>query len=368
MNMKQSPNNGDAAPSKRKKILTAIGAVVVLLMLIGIGINVVLNESIRPSKAYTSAEELYQNGSYAEAEAAFVALGDFKDSEARAAQCRDDLGLHYLNRRDYINLNAHIIRYGLSDAVHEQLLATALDDIEHGEYDEVRCLLSALTVALDARATITEALYQQSLIHYNGGDYEISDELFIFLDDYKDSRSLIHVHEYILTTQTAPTCTEPGLAVSVCQCGAAETSNIDPIGHDYADGSCKKAPVCKHCGQEGEPALGHTLVDCVCSKCGKVFLTIEQLQGSWLHNQGYERIIVSGDQATVISYTTGITFTGTVQFRDYGFFVEGTYEYAVGSGVLLEGHAKTTCYVSRFTDSYFIDTFDDQGPYAWHKE
>lgn len=368
MNIEQSAGCDRPAPSRLKKIFAVIGAVIVLFALIGVGVRVMLDKGIRPSKAYDAAEELYLSGSYDEAATAFDALGDYKDSAARAAQCWDELGLYFLGRQDYINLNSHILRHGLTDSVREALLTSALEEIELGRYDEVCTLLCDLTAAADIRDTITEALYQKSLIHYNGGDFEVSDKLFAFLGGYKDSRNLIHIHEYTLTAETAPTCIEPGLSVSVCQCGAAETRNIDPLGHEYSDGSCRKAPVCRRCGQEGDPALGHDPVDAICSECGKVILTLEQLQGSWFHSEGFARIIISGDQATVIRYSVGITYSGTVQFRDDGFIVEGDYYHLDSDDTTPAGKAKATFIITKFTESYFVDAFDDRGPYTWYRE
>lgn len=175
-----------------------------------------------------------------------------------------------------------------------------------------------------------------------------------------------HVHDYQLTTQILPSCEESGVDEYVCACGDAKTCTIDATGHAFAGGSCQEAAVCTGCGLTGENV--HNLVNCVCADCGTVVLTLEQLQGTWAHSEGYERITVTGDMAFVHWITGDITYSGPVQLQDYGFCVEGTYQYTDGNGDAQEGRIKTTCIISELTDTYFVDTFDDDGPFTWYKE
>ena len=100
----------------------------------------------------------------------------------------------------------------------------------------------------------------------------------------------------------------------------------------------------------------------------RMILTLEQLQGSWFHSEGFARIIISGDQATVIRYSVGITYSGTVQFRDDGFIVEGDYYHLDSDDTTPAGKAKATFIITKFTESYFVDAFDDRGPYTWYRE
>ena len=93
-----------------------------------------------------------------------------------------------------------------------------------------------------------------------------------------------------------PTCTEPK---TCARCGATEG---EALGHDYTDATCIEEGVCRRCGEtvpakghdwndatcmrpktcarcgavEGD-ALGHDMIDGVCSRCG--FRTFEPMRG-----------------------------------------------------------------------------------------
>ena len=50
----------------------------------------------------------------------------------------------------------------------------------------------------------------------------------------------VHVHEYTATV-TEPTCTEEGYTTYTCECGDSYvTDEVEPLGHDYADGRCSR--------------------------------------------------------------------------------------------------------------------------------
>lgn len=69
----------EKAAKKTKKILSvAIPAVIAVIAIV-----IVLTKVIIPGSKYNAAVELYDEGRYREAAAAFLALGDYKDSQAR---------------------------------------------------------------------------------------------------------------------------------------------------------------------------------------------------------------------------------------------------------------------------------------------
>ncbi|MBQ8746651.1 MAG: phosphodiester glycosidase family protein, partial [Clostridia bacterium] len=68
-------------------------------------------------------------------------------------------------------------------------------------------------------------------------------------------------HQYTLTGETAPTCTETGSKTYVCVCGDIYTETIDALGHTAgANATCTEDQVCTVCGATVTPALGHTEV------------------------------------------------------------------------------------------------------------
>ena len=75
-----------------------------------------------------------------------------------------------------------------------------------------------------------------------------------------------HTHSYTLTSEKAPTCTEPGSRTFTCSCGDSYTETIDALGHSYKNGACT------HCGAEdpnSEPSgetvytLGNTTTEII---------------------------------------------------------------------------------------------------------
>ena len=90
--------------------------------------------------------------------------------------------------------------------------------------------------------------------------------LSFYLDDLQFT---YHVHNYTAVV-TAPTCTTAGFTTHTCSCGDSYTdTSVDALGHTAgAEATCTTAQTCTVCGVQLAPALGHDLVDYVCSVCG----------------------------------------------------------------------------------------------------
>ncbi len=186
-----------------------------------------------------------------------------------------------------------------------------------------------------------------------------------------------HEHEYTLKSEIAATCDNDGKKEYACDCGDHYSETVKATGHSYSSATCTKAKNCSICGATDGSPLGHSLVDCVCSRCGVVKVSIEQLQGTWRettygdYGTCVNIIVISGNVGTVYkNYSDGRqrVYSGTVQLKDYGFYIEGTY-----SGVNVNGEPytvaiSTRCYISKFSGNSFVDTFDDRGPYTWYKQ
>lgn len=390
--------------SRSKKRAIIIVSITLALVLLGVGGYFLVSHVIIPAQAYTAAEELYGKGDFAAAEAAFLELGDYSDAAERVLQCRDGQAISYVDGAKYNDLTTHIRVYGLSVPVQEHISTTALDAITQGDYATAQSLIPVLSEVPAAQDNVKEALYQQALVHYNDGEYVTSNDLFEYLGTYKDSNQKIHEHTFSVKTETAATCDKDGSTVYECSCGATESKPIKATGHDYSDATCKQPATCKVCGNssgttlnhnyseatctkaqtcsvcgttDGSP-LGHSLVDCVCSKCGVVKVSIEQLQGTWqvtTHSEIFgtetKQIVISGNSATVYepSYTGDtIIYSGVVQLKDYGFYIEGTYSGVNVYGESYTAKISTRCYISKFSGNSFVDTFDDNGPYTWYKQ
>ena len=101
-----------------------------------------------------------------------------------------------------------------------------------------------------------------------------------------------------LKSETAATCEKDGKKEYVCECGDSYSEAAKATGHSYSAATCTKPKSCSICNKTDGSALGHSLVNCVCSRCRAIILTVNDLQGSWIStwsNPGaYRKITFSG--------------------------------------------------------------------------
>ena len=74
-------------------------------------------------------------------------------------------------------------------------------------------------------------------------------------------------------TVTPATCTNAGSQKRTCSlCNTSETQNIPVLEHNYSEATCTKPQTCTRCGVTTGTALGHNLVNGVCTRCGVNFV------------------------------------------------------------------------------------------------
>ena len=74
-------------------------------------------------------------------------------------------------------------------------------------------------------------------------------------------------------TVTPATCTNAGSQKRTCSlCNTSETQNIPVLEHNYSEATCTKPQTCTRCGATTGTALGHNLVNGVCTRCGVNFV------------------------------------------------------------------------------------------------
>ena len=159
---------------------------------------------------------------------------------------------------------------------------------------------SQITVALDFSYTIenyvawTHGQRDNSCFYYSGVEWvEDTDENFRM-----KAYTSPHYHDFVITEEVPPTCTEYGYYVEECWCGMSGVWHTRPLGHDYSVWEGYQAPTCTkpggdryacvRCGayiyENEEPPLGHDWVESwygepgcttpgvigyVCSRCGE---------------------------------------------------------------------------------------------------
>lgn len=77
-------------------------------------------------------------------------------------------------------------------------------------------------------------------------------------------------HAFVLSNQTAPTCTKSGSLTYICsKCADTYTEELAATGHSYTAATCNEPKTCRSCKMTDGTALGHSYSNGVCVRCGK---------------------------------------------------------------------------------------------------
>lgn len=117
---------------------------------------------------YEAAEDLRNAGDYAAAQEAFLALGDYKDSEQLAADC------------------GYQVAYGL---------------FEQGDYEAAADAYRALGEYSDSAEQVQECGYRIAAALFDSGDYIAAMDAFVKLDGYRDSADRVAEASDLYLTQ-----------------------------------------------------------------------------------------------------------------------------------------------------------------------
>ena len=293
-----------AKAARTKKIMTKVGigagGVIIVAAAVFLAIKVVI-----PQSKYNNAVALMESGSFDEASAAFLALGDYKDAVSKISECRElkqesdyNNAVSLMNAGDYESASsAFSVLNGYKDSndrimkCKEQIQADkyskAISAMSSGDYlgakglfaelgdyndcaDQLKeCDYQLAAIALkdkdyetaaalfddlgeykDSRDQSKEANYQVALAFYNAKQFDSSNEIFEQLGDYKDSAKKIHVHEYKDEVTTEPTCTETGIRTYSCSCGKQYSEDVPALGHSYSQETITQQPTCTTAGSK----------------------------------------------------------------------------------------------------------------------
>ena len=133
----------------------------------------------------------------------------------------------------------------------------------------------------DSDVTLTANSYSVVTDFTNSEGTALADHWPILVEFAYTVKEQEHTHSYALTSEIAPTCTEPGSKTYTCSaCGDSYTETITALGHSYTltgetAATCtepgSKTYTCSACGDsytETITALGHDYVDGICTRCG----------------------------------------------------------------------------------------------------
>lgn len=151
---------------------------------------------------YRTACDLFVNGRLEEATALFEALGDYSDSRAWAENCHAailtreyETAAALMEAGDLEGAKAAFLTLGdhadSADQVRECDYRLALSYMDSGDLYAARDLFEELGEYKDSTDMLTECMYRIALSLYEKGDYEGAAELFAGLIGYKDADSML---------------------------------------------------------------------------------------------------------------------------------------------------------------------------------
>lgn len=130
---------------------------------------------------------------------------------------------------------------GVMDAVEAMHFATGIDTPDDWEFNTADVDRDGYITTEDVRIILRAA-----------GDIE-------YLPDHLYS---------VWETETEPTCTESGTALSYCiYCGKRAEKILEPTGHDIVHATCTENGYCKNGCSYSEPLLSHTEENGYCTQC-----------------------------------------------------------------------------------------------------
>lgn len=204
-NAQQQTPNSAACPEqppkkKRYALYVCIGAAVILAAILLTVLYII------PESGYKKAAGLYAAGQYAEAQAAYEALGSYKDSPQQAAECVNAAaygeaeklyseGRYAEAQAAFETLGSYRDSAARAEECHDSALASsysaAVSLMEKGRYEEAQAAFEALGDYRDSGEKAIECArekeYLTAVAFYEQGDYEKAVEAFLALGSYKDS-------------------------------------------------------------------------------------------------------------------------------------------------------------------------------------
>lgn len=155
-----------AEQAKKTKKIAMIAAPIIIVAIVAV---VLISNSLKQSSAYNAAVALAEAGQYDEAIAAFVGLGDYKDSADKIPETRYTQAMSLFEAGEYDKAIS---------------MFTGLGDYKDSaaKIDEIQAEIDAMILAEN------EAAYEQAMKYLNEGR-KLRDayELFSELGDFKDS-------------------------------------------------------------------------------------------------------------------------------------------------------------------------------------
>lgn len=77
-------------------------------------------------------------------------------------------------------------------------------------------------------------------------------------------------HQFVSEVMADTTCVDDGQILHICTlCGEGYVETVHATGHYVDPASCDLPATCIDCGATLDPALGHSVVNGTCTRCGE---------------------------------------------------------------------------------------------------
>ena len=190
-----------------KKLKLAATIVIPLLVIVLLFTQWLLPDVINPAIAYAKAENLLSAGQYDEAEAAFDALGDYRDSTEMVLESRYQKACWLMSEGDYDSALAILYQLGNYDGSTERIAEiieqsknaayiSALALFDNAQYPEAIAAFESLGDYQDSHARVKEAKYQYARSLFAEFKYAEAIVIFEALGDYLDSSACAVAAKY----------------------------------------------------------------------------------------------------------------------------------------------------------------------------
>lgn len=178
---------------RRRRRRRIIAAVLCVALLAGAAYGVVGH--LLPHLRYQSAAEIMAQGNWAEAEAAFLAMEDYRDAPQQAIACRYQAARASMDGANEATLEAARATFAELGADYEDCSALILETdyrragimLTQGRLDEASALYTALGAYRDSAAMVKRCAYLNAERLLVLRDYEAAREAYLALGDYEDS-------------------------------------------------------------------------------------------------------------------------------------------------------------------------------------
>lgn len=181
----------------RKKVqMKKIRRIATPVILVGIFAFGIYPGVIKPAMGYRHAEELLKSRQYDEAEAAFQALGDYKDAESMIPEVKCQKAMDLLDQKEYDAAREIFEDLGKEDAVKEVTYQEAKDLLSEKKYADAINILMRFEYK-DSDELLQEAEYGRGIELMEQENYVVATGYFRKAKDYKDASSKVGECKYL---------------------------------------------------------------------------------------------------------------------------------------------------------------------------